>query len=212
MKKQFTNLNLRIPHEAEVYLPKNPKRVFLLLHGYLLDGKYVYDRIRDILPDDCAVIAPNGPFLVPVKKKEEFQAKHAWYFFDPNKQTYYINYDPAANFLKSMLIDMNLIRKPITVIGYSQGGYLAPKIAEIIPSVDTVIGLACTFRNSRFQFRQNVIYHQIHSERDLVVELEGSKEEFQTLRDRGNVGQFVTLTEAGHRLTEEYISELELLI
>ncbi len=212
MKKEFTNLNLRVPHQAEVYVPMNPKRVFILLHGYLLDGKFIYDQLIDILPDDCAVIAPNGPFIVPIKKKDKFSAKYAWYFFDPNEKTYYINYDPAADFIKSMLIEMNLIRKPITVIGYSQGGYLAPKIAEIVPAVDTVIGLACAFRSSRFKQRQNVIYNQINSQDDLIVDYDGAKLEFQSLRDHGNVGQFISLSETGHRLDHLYLDELKSLI
>jgi predicted esterase len=212
MKKEFTNLSLRLSHEAQVHIPVNPKRVYLLMHGYQLDGKFIFDKLIDSLPKDSAIIAPNGPFMVPVKKRDEFSAKFAWYFFDPKKQSYYINFEPAANFLKSMLIEMDLFRKPITVIGYSQGGYLAPKIAEIIPAVDTVIGLACCFRNNRFEFRQNVILNQINSMHDLVVDYEGAKAEFTTLRERGNLGQFITLENVGHRLDENYIKELKLLI
>jgi len=111
-----------------------------------------------------------------------------------------------------MLIEMNLVRKPTTVIGYSQGGYLAPKVAEVIPAVDTVVGMACAFRNTKFEFRQNVILHQINAINDLVVDYENAKEEFQTLRERGNVGQFISLTESGHKLDEHYLDELKTLI
>ena len=212
MKKTFNNLSLRVPHEAEVSLPPGPKRVYLLLHGYLLDGKFLYDQLVDVLPKSEVILAPNGPFMVPVKKKDEFLAKYAWYFFDPNKKSYYINFEPAAEFIKSMLIEMDLIRKPITVIGYSQGGYLAPKIAEIIPAVDSVIGLACCFRNQRFQYRSNVIYNQINSEDDLVVAYQGAKDEFQTLRNRGNIGQMITLKDSGHKLDINYKQQLSTLI
>lgn len=212
MKKEFTNISLRVPHSAEVYIPPSPKRVFILLHGYKLDGKFMFDKLQARLPQDCAVIAPNGPFMLPVSKKGEFFAKYAWYFFDPNKKTYYINYEPAANYIKSMLIEMDLIRKPITVIGYSQGGYLAPKISEIIPSVDTVIGLACSYRNEMFEFKQHVIMNQINSKDDLIIDYKGAKEEFNSLRERGNIGQFVTLSDVGHKLDDNYISELINLI
>ncbi len=212
MKKVFNNLPLKVSHEAQVYLPINPKRVFILLHGYLQQGEFIFDKLKDVIPKDCAIIAPNGPFMVPVKKKDEFEAKFAWYFFDPNKQAYYINHEPAADFVKSILIEMNLVRKPLTLIGYSQGGYLAPKIAEIIPAVDTVIGLACSFRNEKFEFRQNVIMHQVNSENDLVVDYENAKEEFQKLRERGNVGQFISLKDVGHNLDTTYLNELKSLI
>jgi hypothetical protein len=107
---------------------------------------------------------------------------------------------------------MNLIRKPVTIIGYSQGGYLAPKLAEIIPSVDTVIGMACAFRTNKFKFRQNVIMNQINSRDDLIIDYMGAKEEFSDLRLKGNVGQFITLADTGHRLDESYINELKLMI
>lgn len=208
MKRSFSNLNLRLPHEAEVYLPANPKKVYLLLHGYMQDGSYLYKHLIDRLPKDCAVIAPNGPFIVPYKKKDSFEAKFAWYFFDPAKKTYYINFEPAAEFIKSLFIELDLHRKPITLVGYSQGGYLAPKVAELIPAIDTVIGLACCFRNSRFDFKGNAIMHQIHSKSDLVVDYKNAKDEFEELRSRGNLGRFVSLEDEGHKLNSIYIDEL----
>lgn len=212
MKKEFTNLSLRLPHSAEVHIPSNPKRVYLLLHGYQQEGDFIFKKLRKSLPEDSVIIAPNGPFMVPVKKRDQFSAKFAWYFFDPKQKSYYINYEPAANFLKSILIEMDLIRKPLTIIGYSQGGYLAPKVAEIIPSTDTVIGLACCYRGKRFDFRQNILYHQINSKHDLVVEYLGAREEFLNLREKGNLGQFITLENSGHRLDDVYVQELEKII
>lgn len=212
MKQTFRNIPLRTPHDVEIYRPANAKRVFLLLHGYLLNGAFMYQKLRDGLPDDCAVIAPNGPFIVPVKKRERFSPGFAWYFFDSYEKKFYINYEPGAEFVKSLLIELDLIKKPITIIGYSQGGYLAPKIAEIIPSVDTVIGLACIYRSERFKIRQQVMYHQIHSESDLIVDYKDAKNEFSQLREKGNVGQFISLKDNGHRLDEDYLRELKELI
>jgi len=212
MKREFTSIPLRVPHEAQVYLPANPKRVFLLLHGYKQDGDFIFEQLRSILPDDCAIVAPNGPFIVPVQKDEGFVPKYAWYFFDPYKKTYYINFDPAANYLKDILVDLDIYRKPITVIGYSQGGYLAPKLSELLDSIDTVIGLACVFRTARFEFKQKVMINQINSVDDSIIDYETAKEQFQELRDKGNVGQFITLNDVGHRLDENYINELKLLI
>ncbi len=172
----------------------------------------MYKKLRDLIPDDCAIIAPNGPFVVPVKKREKFSAGYAWYFFDSYEKKFYINYEPGAEFVKSLLIELDLIKKPITIIGYSQGGYLAPKVAEIIPSVDTVVGLACIYRSERFRLRSQVMYHQINSKTDLVVDYEDAQSEFQQMRSKGNIGQFVTLEENGHRLDDDYLSELETFI
>ena len=212
MKQTFRNIAVRTPHDVEICKPANPKRVYLLLHGYLLSGSFMYKKLRDILPKDCAIIAPNGPFIVPVKKRDRFSPGFAWYFFDSYQKKFYINYEPGADFVKSLLIELGLIKKPITVIGYSQGGYLAPKIAQIVPSVDTVIGLACIFRSERFNLRSQVMYHQINSEADLIVNYKDAKEEFSLLRENGNVGQFISLKDTGHRLDDDYLNELKELI
>ncbi|MBT4792096.1 MAG: hypothetical protein HON90_11040 [Halobacteriovoraceae bacterium] len=212
MKKHFTSIPLKITHTVEAHFPVNPKRVYLLLHGYMQTGEFLYNQFRAALPDDAIIIAPNAPFLLPYAKKEHFEMRYAWYFFDPKVRVYYIDYDAAAEYIKSLLIEMDIIRKPITVIGYSQGGYLAPKIAEIIPAVDTVIGLACSFRNEKFEYRQSVIMHQINSKQDLIIDHSSAKEEFLKLRERGNVGRFVSLEESTHRIDVEYLSELKSFI
>lgn len=212
MKKQFFNLSLNIPYEVEISIPSSVRKVFLLLHGFKQDGKQLFDQISAILPDDVAIIAPNGPFFIPVQNKNNFEMKYAWYFFDPLKKSYYINYDPAAEFIKSILIELDLFKMPITIIGYSQGGYLAPKIAEIVPSVESVIGLACVFRNHMFDFRSSVFYHQIQSKSDTIIDFEGAKEEFLVLKNKGNIGRFIELDGLGHRLSNEYLFELSELI
>jgi predicted esterase len=212
MKKTLEGAPLIFDHDYHIHVPEKPKRLYVLLHGYLLDGKFMMDKLLNSLPEDGLVVSPNGPFPVPVKKNNQFAPRYAWYFFDPEKKIYYINYDPAAYFMKSFLQRIWPLELPITLIGYSQGGYLAPKLAEIIPMVDTVIGLACTYRNAKFKFRSEVTIHQINSENDSIVTFETAQREFQELERRGNTGEFITLKEAGHKLDEYYIASLESLL
>lgn len=212
MKKTFSNISFRIPYDTEVRIPVSPKRVYLLLHGFKQTGSFIFDSLKSQLPEDCAVIAPNGPFHIPVEKDDGYHMRFAWYFFDPIRKSYFVDYKPAAEFIKSILIEMNLVKTPVTVIGYSQGGYLAPKVAELIPSVDTVIGLACAFRNQHFDVRKSVMIHQINSNSDPIIDFDGAKDEFQKLRERGNLGRFVELDGVGHRLTNDYLLELSQLI
>ena len=206
--KKFSTIPIQVSYEAQVSIPSNPKRVFLLLHGFKQDGEYLFKLLKDSLPDDVAIISPNGPFFVPVEKREGHVMKYAWYFFDQLKKSYFIDYTPATEYIKSILIELDLHRKPITVIGYSQGGYLAPKIAETITAVDTVIGLGCVFRNKMFDVRTSVMIHQINSKTDSVIDFDSAKGEFLKLRERGNLGRFVALDGPSHRLSNEYIFEL----
>ena len=149
-----------------------------------------------------------------LQKKNEFIPTYAWYFFDPFKKEYYVNLGPSADYIQSImtrLYEKNPAYQelPITVIGYSQGGYLAPKIAEIIPNVDQVIGLACVFRNNQFSFNQKTQYHQIHSDSDLVVNQDGALDEFKVLKERGNIGRFIEIKGTSHRLNDDYLEALK---
>lgn len=212
MKKTLENAPLTFDHDYFIKVPEKPKRIYVLLHGYLLDGEFMFNKLGSVIPEDGIIVSPNGPFPVPVKKNNQFAPRYAWYFFDPGKKIYYINYEPAAYFMRTFLQRIWPFELPMTLIGYSQGGYIAPKIAEIVPLVDTVVGMACTYRNSRFEFRDEVKLHQINSEVDPMVDIENSKKEFNILADRGNLGQFITLSESGHKIDEHYLAELKNLL
>ena len=205
MKTVNLPINLDIGyHSNEV---ENPKEVFLLLHGYMLDGKFMFDVLKQYLPEDALIISPNGPFLIPQKKDDGFRACYSWYFFDPIKKSFYVNFEPAANMLSSLLetVSPDL---PVTVIGYSQGGYIAPKVAELNDNIKRVIGLACIFRNDRFKER-DIEYHQIHSKTDIVVSFEDSYAEFEQLKHNG---QYIQLDNEGHKLNTTYFRALKTIL
>ena len=147
--------------------------------------------------------------MVPVKKKDEFHAKFAWYFFDPAKKNYYINFDPAADYLKQILNVYNTKDLPVHIIGYSQGGYLAPRAAQEIPNTKSVLGIACTFREGRYEFQSGITYNQINSIDDPIVEIEGSRTGFEKLKALGNTGEFIELSSTGHKINEVYLDAIK---
>lgn len=212
MKKVFADLALRAPYEAEILIPNSPKRVYVLLHGFKQTGRFIFEKIRPLLPDDVAIIAPNGPFFIPVEKNHGYSMRYSWYFFDSIQKKYLVDYGPAADYIKSILDQMNLIKERITIIGYSQGGYLAPKIAETIPSVDVVIGLACVFRNQYFNIRSSTTFHQINSSTDAIIDIAQANSEFNELGRRGNLGHFIELNGPDHLLGRDYLAELAHLL
>ena len=195
---------IELTHEIEIKELNDSNRFYILLHGHQLNGTYMFERFKDLL--NGTILAPNAPFLYPLKKNESFEARYTWYFFDPFKKDYYIGMEPAAEYVNSIIQTYVPKDIPVTVIGYSQGGYLAPKIAELNNSVDTVIGLACTFRSSRYQKRENVSYYQINSKSDPLIDYANAKEEYFKLHeDKSN---FITLENTGHKLNSDYIDEV----
>jgi predicted esterase len=210
--KETISLSLTYDHDVLVNKGSNPKRCFVLLHGYLLDGDYIYNKLLPILNEDDLIIAPNGPFLIPVEKKETHIPKYSWYFFDVSSETYYINFEPAAEYVNHILNYYNTENLPVTIIGYSQGGYLSPKIAEFNSNIKTIIGLACVFRNKKFKINTNTTYHQIHGNLDVIVEKKNALAEWEDLKNRGNEGNFRSLENSGHRIDNEFLAELKRLI
>ncbi len=202
------NLPINLDHNIVRNNPKNPDRIILLLHGYKLTGEFLYDSFIKIMPENSLVLAPNGPFIVPIVKKQAFSAGYAWYFFDPLKKHFYINYDPAAQFIKTLLENLNPNNLPVTIIGYSQGGYLAPKVAEVCPNIKSILGVNCVYRNNKFTFNPDVEYHQINGEIDLIVDPIGAKEEFDKLVELGNKGTFNTLPEEGHKISPRFMDPI----
>ena len=202
-------LNVSVDHSIYQNVLGTPKRVYLLLHGYLLDGKYMNDEFSDVFEEDSLVISPNGPFLVPVKKGEKYFPKFAWYFFDPIKKNYYIDYDPGAKYLRDILSEFNPTKLPVTVIGYSQGGYLAPRVANYCPEVDQIISIASVFRPDRFKINPKVSYVQINSKNDVVVNSSEAFSEGEKMKSLGAMYDLTLLENPGHRIDSEYKSVLK---
>lgn len=204
--------NLKMTNTIQVKTKGVPKRIFLCLHGYLLDGAYMVKEFSDMLGDDCLIISPNGPYLVPVKKGEEYFPKYSWYFFDPIKKNYYINYDPAADFLGQVLRHFNTHDLPVSILGYSQGGYLAPRVANYDKNIDQVISLASVYRPDRFEIEPHVEYNQINSKSDLVVDYKDAQEESLEMLKKTKKYCLTLIEASGHRIDKSYKEKLALIL
>ena len=205
-RKMKTSFNIPISHEHQVYLSENQEfdRVLLLLHGYQLNGQFMFKRYADSFGQRVKVIAPNAPFLAPIKKADGWEARYSWYFYDSDKMSFIINYEPAAKWLASLMEQVNPLGKPLTIIGYSQGGFIAPKVAELATNVEKVIGINSIFRSERFTIKPEAQYIQINGSLDDIVPSKQAKTEFDKLIGKGASGQFIELEE-GHPLNRNLI-------
>lgn len=189
---------------------KDFDHILLALHGYQQSGEFFFKRLEKYIDlSKTLVICPNAPFLVPTKKEDAWIDTYSWYFFDPQKKSFYINYEPSAQMISQLLDQLNPEQKTVTLLGYSQGGYLSPKVAELNKNIKKVIGLACIFRGERFQIKNDCEYFQVHGENDDVVDFNESKSEFEKLAL--NSSHFISI-DANHLLTGDYFEELKKLI
>lgn len=175
---------------------KNGKRLILLLHGYEQHGRYILNLFEDRFSEEDIILAPNGPFPLPKKRENGFKVVHAWYFYDPYQNYYFVDMTLAVTYIKTLVKSLGYEELPTYVIGFSQGGYLAPFVGqELLCRQVTVL---------HARYRSEVLgqlpftIHAVHGVKDTVVDGERARECHRELLQAGNQGEFHLLPNVGH--------------
>ncbi len=198
-KWQFTSF---AQLEGVVRRVDNASEVILLLHGLGERGKRIYRKLLGVLPKDALIIAPNGPFPIQRNKEKKIEFGHSWYFYDKIEKKYFINQDLAKFWLRDLLQIENPTSLPVTIIGFSQGGYLAPLVGKEIKETKRVIGLACEFRTTLIQEKLPFEMVAIHGDDDKIIPADMAKNEISLLKEIGIEVPF-HLVKGGHEITQE---------
>lgn len=180
----------------------NPQEVILLLHGLGERGKRIFRKLLPFLPKEALIIAPNGPFPIQRNKQHKVEFGHSWYFYDKIEKKYFINQDMAKIWLRDLLKIENPRSLPVTIIGFSQGGYLAPLAGKEITETKLVIGLACEFRTTLIQEKLPFEMIAVHGEEDEIIPPSMAKNEIALLKDFGINVDFHSV-KGGHEITSE---------
>ena len=190
--------------------PDKGGRLFLFLHGYMQKAYTIYNKFESLIKPGDGILAPNGAYPIPVKVKDNWKHGYSWYFYNPNTREYPIDTDVAVSFIKTLLNEKNLNEHKITAIGFSQGGYLTPYLAQNIPQIDHIIGMACEFKTNRldegkrFDFRAD----QVHGGCDDLVNIEHAKETHRAILKLGARGSFIEFPEEKHEYCDVFISKV----
>jgi predicted esterase len=189
--------------------------VILLLHGFAERARRILKVLGPSLPQDSCLLAPNAPFPLPKKIFPEngnpyYQIGFAWYFFDDIKEEFYIDYSYPAHWLTKLLAHLELNHRPLIIIGYSQGGYLAPFVALENPQTIGVIGINCRFRHDMLSpSPPSYPLYALHSVKDDKVCPKRAKSSFNELVTRGYRGEFLEVNSTGHDIDKSMLDELK---
>jgi len=164
----------------------------------------MYRKLETLFPPNCMVIAPNAPFPQGIKKGDRYELGFSWYFYESRSEGYFIDMKVACDFLAQAVRKKGFGDLPKTIVGFSQGGYLAPFAALAIGNVDQVIGVACEFLDedldevgaARLPFRVDGVC----GVQDAVVSEEASRSSHQRLISKGSTGDFVSVDGSEHRI------------
>jgi predicted esterase len=185
---------------------EKPSELVILLHGYQLAGKTIFDWLSGVLPPSATVFAPNGPYPLPERVDGRYRVGFSWYFYSHQTGEYLIDETNSVSLISQGVEKLGLGGLPVRVIGYSQGGYLAPKVAVALGSVKQVIGVACRFHEDEIEGVPAFRLDAVHGEKDDVVDFEPSRASHRALVARGARGEYFSDPASGHRMTPAMIA------
>lgn len=186
--------------------------VFILLHGYSQTGEVFLKKLASILPEGAGVLAPNGPFPVPESDGKGYRLGFSWYFYEPKVDEYYIDMELGRNYVASLIESLGLNESAKIIVGYSQGGYIAPFVAAKLKNVRQVLGINCQFLDEEMPEILPCPMDQVQGSEDQIVTPENSKKSFEKLVARGMKGTFVEVKGASHGLTPPLLEEVSKLL
>ena len=207
MQNFRTTLEMNLPCDYLLKTCESPE-VVILIHGYNQDANRFYKKLKPALPNNKNILVPNGPFPIPKFVKDHYEIGFSWYFFDKNSKTYFIDQTPAREFLKNLLHKLGFLDKSVTIVGYSQGGYLAPFLGQSLPNTQQVIALAAEYlpklNDQQVKFRCDSIF----GSNDEFVNPNHIAENFKALKLKQKTSGEIS----GHQIDENYLSRLKLLL
>jgi predicted esterase len=182
---------------------RQPCPVFLLMHGYSQTAEYLLNKFLPTIPDGALVIAANGPFPAPKWIDEKPRLGFSWYFYDSSKDEYLVDMKTSVDMWIKIVDENHLQEVPKIIIGYSQGGYLAPFVAQELKNVVQVVGVGCEFLADELKENLSFRIDGIHGENDEVVSHDGAKKSHEKLIAQGARGNFITVKGNGHKISDE---------
>lgn len=181
---------------------ENPEQVILLLHGLHERGLRIFRKLVTHLPANALIIAPNAPFPLPREKEGRTEYGYCWYFYDRQTKSYYLNQKLAVSWLTELLRAKNISHLPLTIIGFSQGGYLAPMLGHALPQTKLVIGLGCEFRDNLVDEKIQFPLVGLHGAEDKIVNVDHSRKDAEILKAKGLPVHWETVPGTAHEISE----------
>lgn len=209
-RKKITSHNF-----VDYYLQKKTeaKEVWLLLHGYSESAQHIVKRLSPIIPSNVNVLAPNGPFPLPKKTQSTTKLGFAWYFYDNTNDHYFIDFTISCEIIENLLKELNLHELPLRIIGYSQGGYLAPFAGLHLKKTFHALGINSSTRVDFINEEGlNFCFDQVHGAEDEFVDIQLAKQRFDKLAEKGNPGCFEIVENQSHYLSKDYLNPINSLI
>ena len=195
--------------EIDYYLrrPKNGEPLIILLHGFGETLGHILRHFEHKLPEKFGILAINGIFPLPQKKFDspEWKLRFCWYFYDALKKEYFIDQRYPAEAISNLMSNLNLNQCKKVIIGFSQGGYLAPFLGEKLDNVTKCIAINAEYKYLMLSKLCSFTIINICGEKDEVVDPKNCKNSHQEMIKKGNRGEFHLVKNAGHQINVDIV-------
>ena len=190
---------LRLPHEGFPLL--------IFLHGFGETFGHLWRHFKNYIPDQYGILAPNGPFPLPQKNfnSPEWKLRFCWYFYDSAKKEYFIDQRFPAEVLTNLINDLSLGEIEKKIIGFSQGGYLAPFLGKNLKNVNTCISINSEYKHLMLPEKLPFVISNICGEDDEIVDPKNCQNSHKMMIKQGNTGEFILLSETGHQINNKIV-------
>lgn len=193
------------------------RRLLVALHGMGMSASS-FARVLRHLPDDPerATLIPEGPYPFERRTPDEIKVGHSWYIYRGDQDEFRAHLERSEAHLNRVLEHVaaagHSVPQDRTLLGFSQGGYLAGFAALRDPAryprlVIASARLKHEFLTTELASRNLPPTLFIHSAADTATPVERAREGAQLLRDHGASAELM-LHDAGHRLPPEGLERL----
>ena len=187
----------------QLKFPSHSRRLLILLHGFQQTGGDIMKMLESVLPPDTAILAPDAPFPIPQKHAGGYRAAYSWYFFDPANEHYLHDMSLACRYLSTLVSELGLRDLSTCILGFSQGGYLAPHVGLQLTNTKQIIGVNCRFRSEALTRKLPFLVDGVNGEQDLIVDPIRARKCHEALIAGGSEGIFRLAPQSGHGLSVE---------
>jgi predicted esterase len=201
-----------IPLDYE-FINKNSKQTVVFFHGYGQHFGFMKKKFSFLFKDQNLLFI-NGIYPLAPEIKDnipEIKLRFAWYFFNPHTKKYFIPPEVPAKIIKNLLFKLSLEEDKLLFLGFSQGGYLAPFIAEHFEQ-SHVISINANLRIDLLPKKVLFNYHSINGENDQIVDPVGAKASTELFIKQGNNAKNTIVKKSGHLIDQNILDTVQQVI
>ena len=188
--------------------------VVIFLHGFSLTGKKMDQALSAAIPKNWISFSPNALFPISIPtEKPGLKLGYSWYVYDSHLDDYVIEPRFAVEALVRAIRQLGWESLPKKIVGFSQGGYLGPFLAQALTQVMSVVGIGCGYLPDELDPARPLEVHALHGSKDEVISLAGAQADHKKLISLpGFSGTFQVLPDMMHRLDSRLVEPLTKLL